>query len=234
MSTLSTHQTGHTPFPDFSSSTGLRGLSAAIGIIATAVLFIVGFYPTAMTSPDKIPDGHGSRNTMTMPLEEETPEEIIHEASSKPTPQQPKVMVKTETPIDVPTPDVKLDFAVNPMIDVGLAVPAMPTVAANAPTAPAAFSINELDNEPALLFSPNPIYPYAAKRAKKEGTVTVRLVIDPEGRVLKVELQPGPDNEIFAKATLQAVKRWRFKPAEKNGKRVMCWVEVPVEFKLHR
>ncbi len=232
MSTLSSRS--QTVFPDVSSSPKLRALSAVIGIVATAVLFIVGFYPTTMTGPDKEPDGRGTRNTMAMPLEEETPEKIVHQASSKPAPTQPKVTVRTETPVDIPTPDVKLDFAVNPMIDVGLAVPAMPTVASTAPTAPAAFSMSELDNEPGLLFSPNPIYPYAAKRAKKEGTVTVRLVIDPEGRVLKAEVMPGPDNETFAKATLQAVKRWRFKPAEKNGRRVMCWVEVPVEFKLHR
>ena len=232
MSTLSTRP--ETPFPDFSSSPGLRLLSAAIGIVATGVLFIVGFYPTAMTGPDKEPDGRGTRNTMSMPLEEETPQEVVHQASSKPAPAQPKVSVRTETPVDVPAPDVKVDFAVNPMIDVGLAVPAMPTVASMAPAAPTAFSLNEVDNEPGLLFSPNPIYPYAAKRAKKEGTVTVRLVIDPEGRVLKAELMPGPENDTFGKATLQAVKRWRFKPAEKNGRRVMCWVEVPVEFKLHR
>ncbi len=232
MSTLSSRS--QTVFPDVSSSSKLRALSAVIGVVATAVLFIVGFYPTTIMSPDNEPDGRGTRNSMAMPLEEETPKEIIHPVSSKLAPTQPKVTIRTETPIEIPTPDVKLDFSVNPMFDVGLAVPAMPTVASTAPTALTAFSMRELDKEPALLFSSNPIYPYAAKRTKKEGTVTVRLVIDPEGRVLKAEVMPGLDNETFAKATLQAVKRWRFKPAEKNGRRVMCWVEVPIEFKLHR
>jgi TonB family protein len=67
---------------------------------------------------------------------------------------------------------------------------------------------------PSLLHSPSPVYPEAALRARVEGTVKLRVTIDENGGVSKVEAASGP--ELLRDAAVQAVRGWQFTavPAE--------------------
>lgn len=62
----------------------------------------------------------------------------------------------------------------------------------------------------------------------------VSLLVDERGRVVKSSVLPGPHSDLFARETLKAVRQWRFKPAEKNGRPVAAMVELPVHFRLTR
>lgn len=84
---------------------------------------------------------------------------------------------------------------------------------------------------PVALYKPEPEYSDEARRARLSGEVLVQLIIDENGRTrdFKVvrSLGLGLDEE-----ALKAVKKWRFKPAMKDGKPVAIAGEVHVGFHL--
>jgi len=65
-----------------------------------------------------------------------------------------------------------------------------------------------------------PVYPRQALEDEIEGTVRVRITVDVDGRVKSAEVIESTPAGVFDAATLAAVKRWRFKPAEENGRAV--------------
>jgi TonB family protein len=65
-----------------------------------------------------------------------------------------------------------------------------------------------------------PVYPQQALEDEIEGTVRVRITVDTDGRVKSAEVIESTPAGVFDAATLAAVKRWRFKPAEVNGRAV--------------
>lgn len=65
-----------------------------------------------------------------------------------------------------------------------------------------------------------PVYPRQALEDEIEGTVRVRITVDTDGRVKSAEVIESTPAGVFDAATLAAVKRWRFKPAEVNGRAV--------------
>jgi carboxyl-terminal processing protease len=86
------------------------------------------------------------------------------------------------------------------------------------------------DHPPVVAFAAAPNYPpeFAAKQV--EGEVLVKFVVCPDGTTTEVTAVRSSDKRLEAFA-VQAVKRWRFKPGTKDGSRVYCSMEVPVEFK---
>ena len=84
---------------------------------------------------------------------------------------------------------------------------------------------------PVALYKPEPEYSDEARRARLSGEVLVQLIIDENGRTrdFKVvrSLGLGLDEE-----ALKAVKKWRFRPAMKDGKPVAIAGEVYVGFHL--
>lgn len=98
-----------------------------------------------------------------------------------------------------------------------------------------AFNMNEVDQHPSVIRSFNPQYPYLAKRDNIEGKIILRFVVDADGSVQEPEVvsaDPPEVLEIFSEAALRAVVRYKFKPAVKNGKNVMCIVKLPIGFEL--
>lgn len=77
-----------------------------------------------------------------------------------------------------------------------------------------------------------PPYPAAEERAEREGQVTVRLLIGPDGRVKAVQ-KVSAASEAFWRATERhALRNWRFKPATVDGKPVESWTRMTVKFEL--
>lgn len=77
-----------------------------------------------------------------------------------------------------------------------------------------------------------PDYPAAAVRAQEEGTVIVRVSVDASGAPTDVGIARRSGSRDLDRAALNAVRKWRFSPAIKDGKKVASVVEVPVDFKL--
>jgi len=79
--------------------------------------------------------------------------------------------------------------------------------------------------------NPSPQYPAAALRAGIGGTVMVRAELDASGQPIDVDVVRRSGNRDLDRAAVQAVRKWRFEPALRNGKAVASTVQVPVDFK---
>jgi TonB family protein len=77
------------------------------------------------------------------------------------------------------------------------------------------------------------VYPEIAKRAQAEGRVYLQLLLDVDGRVMRVELAKSSGNPVLDEAALEAGKTVLFTPAvAPGGKPVRVWVMYPVTFSL--
>jgi len=82
---------------------------------------------------------------------------------------------------------------------------------------------------PVLLEKVSPSYPRVARQARLGGRVTVRAVIAPDGSVESVEVFSST-NPLFNDAAVEAVRRWRYRPALMNGRPVRVYFSVVVDF----
>jgi TonB family protein len=87
------------------------------------------------------------------------------------------------------------------------------------------------DPLPTLVTRADPKYPDAALKAKIQGTVYIKALVDINGAVAKAEVIKSDAKELNA-AALDAAKRFVFKAAVSNGKPVEVWVTIPFRFKL--
>jgi TonB family protein len=97
----------------------------------------------------------------------------------------------------------------------------------------------ELQNSgPGELFAPeatkkvDPAYPAELMRTQIQGTVTLYAVIHSDGSVGDVRVLNGIDERLDAFAQ-QALARWRFRPAVKNGNAVALEAVVKIPFMAH-
>ena len=82
-----------------------------------------------------------------------------------------------------------------------------------------------------LIASPHPAYPELARRARIQGIVKLQVKVKADGRIeVQKVLQGEP---VLADAAMDAVKRWRAKPASINGTRVETISTVTFDFELH-
>ena len=73
-------------------------------------------------------------------------------------------------------------------------------------------------------------YPEIAREAGMEGRVTVKVLVGPDGNVIKVGSVSGPD--VFHDEVRDKASDLQFTPGLQNGKPVKVWVTVPFNFKL--
>jgi len=74
-----------------------------------------------------------------------------------------------------------------------------------------------------------PIYPTAARSENISGTVTVDALVDVSGNVAAAKVISGAP--IFHQAALNAVKQWKYEPAQLNGKPTAVHITVSVLFR---
>jgi TonB family protein len=85
---------------------------------------------------------------------------------------------------------------------------------------------------PRALNTPDPDYSEEARKAKYQGTVVLWLVVDPGGRPRDVKVARSLGMGLDQKA-IEAVRKWTFEPAMKDGKPVAVQINVEVNFRLY-
>ncbi len=85
---------------------------------------------------------------------------------------------------------------------------------------------------PRTIDAPDPEYSEEARKAKYQGTVVLWVIVGPDGRIHDVKVQRSLGLGLDEKA-VEAVKRWRFEPARKDGQPVSVQVNVEVNFRLY-
>jgi periplasmic protein TonB len=77
-----------------------------------------------------------------------------------------------------------------------------------------------------------PAYPPGMIREGREGIVVVRVLIGTDGRVRALE-PVSSDGPAFLEVTRkQALSKWRFLPATRDGEPIEAWREMTVRFRL--
>ena len=77
-----------------------------------------------------------------------------------------------------------------------------------------------------------PAYPPGERRAEREGRVTVRVLIGTDGWVKEVERVSAASDAFFAVTREQALAKWRFTPATRDGIPQEVWRTMSVSFVL--
>lgn len=75
-------------------------------------------------------------------------------------------------------------------------------------------------------------YPIDSRRNKIEGTVEIEFVINKRGKVRKVKVLHGVNEELDEEAKRVIKKLPRFEPAKKDGKAVAFYYVIPITFQL--
>jgi TonB family protein len=83
---------------------------------------------------------------------------------------------------------------------------------------------------PVKVSGANPVYPAAAKLLRLSGDVVMRVVITKDGDVQSVKVVSG--DAALARASLDAVRLWKFRPAYVNGHAESAETRVVVRFSL--
>jgi len=92
-------------------------------------------------------------------------------------------------------------------------------------------SLHAAMTTPQLLEGKQPAYPESLKKLGTMGEAKILTKIDATGAVTEASVKSATHGD-FGAAALEAVKAWRFKPAEEDGKPVATTVTIPLQFKL--
>jgi protein TonB len=74
-----------------------------------------------------------------------------------------------------------------------------------------------------------PDYPEAMRLAGVSGLVLVNCLIDEKGSVQDMKVEKA-SNDQFVKPAMQALSKWRFKPAQRDGAKISTRVSIPIRF----
>ncbi len=106
--------------------------------------------------------------------------------------------------------------------------PALPIPAAAGARAPLA-SLPEGADPPVLVTRVDPRFPEAARRLNLSGEVVLRIVVEANGTVGRIEVvSPGPAG--MTEAAGDAVRRWTYRPGRVAGQPVAVWKVVRIRF----
>lgn len=209
-----------------------RSLAIAIAAHAGVLALILTFKPTVLQHPfdppiviETIP-----LPPIAHPKPDPKPQPRPSDQRPDPHPQPPPVPVDTSPPISDPN---AVDSFPPPQ---PTQPPADPGVGTAEP--PAQPPVQPVLVGPAIdaryARDLQPPYPPAMERMEQEGSVTVRIQIGRDGRVLDVLLVRTDADDFFTATKAWALRKWRFRPATSDGEPVVGWLTKTVVFKIAR
>ncbi len=93
------------------------------------------------------------------------------------------------------------------------------------------FNISELDRAPEPIVQTPPDFPFELKREGITGRVRVGFIVDSQGNVILPYIVSST-NVGFERPAIDALKRWKFRPGMKGGRKDNTRVEQPIDFKV--
>jgi protein TonB len=205
------------------SPLGLGGTVAVHGLLIGAFLLIPKEVIDVFTPSDPIE----TRNIF-LPKPPEPVVEKKTDAKVQTRPQPREQTTVTDPLIDLPKGDPPLTGTEGSGTGTGPVQPYIPP-----PPPPLA---NPVLTEPAIdpraLSAFQPDYPGAMIRQGQEGTVTVRVTISAEGRVTDIEKVSATDESFWSATQRHALRKWRFRPATRDGVAVASSKILTVRFTL--
>jgi protein TonB len=153
--------------------------------------------------------------------------------------EQKQVPQKTSPYVPPTHPDViipkapEIDFTKTPPLDTGLneglgTGTVVPEVVKPAPVLIGA------NVDPRYANYLQPPYPAEESRAGNAGRVTLRVLVGIDGRVKDVEKVSAASDSFWDATRRQALSKWRFKPATRDGVPYEAWKTMNVSFVLNQ
>ena len=84
-------------------------------------------------------------------------------------------------------------------------------------------------SSPRLISDVKPQYTAGAMRRGVNGSLLLRCVVDRDGVPTRLEIVQSLDDELD-RASLDALKQWRFTPGQKDGRAVLVQIDVTMAF----
>lgn len=110
-----------------------------------------------------------------------------------------------------------------------------PVPAPARPAAPAAATATATpDSAPVPVSSPPPKYPRRALRRGESGEALLRVHVGADGVPRAIDLVRSSGSRSLDRAATDAVRRWRFSPARRDGQPVAGVVQVPIAFQAQQ
>jgi TonB family protein len=85
---------------------------------------------------------------------------------------------------------------------------------------------------PKVIHAPEPEYPEGERRARKQGTALLYMILDETGAPVLLSIK-RTSTVGFDVASLEAASKWKFSPAIMNGKPVAVLINVEVNFRTN-
>jgi protein TonB len=232
----------------------VKRLASLVLIILLHIGFVYGllngwFYQTEQALP-KAEQGLPKEIFVSLITADSTPEPMLPEPmppEPQPTPPKPVPVVKqTITPppvIPVINKTLSEQAITTPPVPPQPPAPPQPAVVAPptepVPPAPAMSAPPPPPSQPKTvstgveyLQAPAPEYPPIARRMGEEGRVTLRVLVNENGRPTRVDVQKTSGSPRLDEAARQAVLHAMFKPHIEDGKAISVYAIVPITFHL--
>lgn len=150
-----------------------------------------------------------------------------------PPPPPPPKNLPPPPPSYVPTADVPVAAA--PAVNAIAAVSATPQpVAPLVAMGPPAPKSEPVRTAAVVLASQceKPVYPSASLRLEEEGTVSLRLLVGTDGRVVQAEIEKSSGFKRLDEAAKAGLSRCQFKPASVDGKAEQAWANMKYTWRI--
>ncbi len=85
---------------------------------------------------------------------------------------------------------------------------------------------------PEVIYNPEPSFSEEARKSKTQGIVLLLIVVGKDGKPSDIHVRQSLGMGLDEKA-IEAVSRWRFRPAMMNGQPVATQIAVEVNFRLY-
>ncbi|MBF0622793.1 MAG: energy transducer TonB [Magnetococcales bacterium] len=150
---------------------------------------------------------------------------------SKPKPVPPKILLKPEIKALPASSDQEM---LEETIEYSASIPEKTTK--NALTSGLNQNIDSKSVPPSgaigSMGNPAPRYPNSARRRGYEGSVVLSVEVNPKGLPVGISVHKSSGYSVLDRAAIKTVWKWHFKPAEKQGRAVQGFVEIPIRFQL--
>ncbi|MGE9270666.1 MAG: energy transducer TonB [Verrucomicrobiales bacterium] len=194
------------------------------GVVATIAVFVaipLSQKLSDMTSPPVQPPPE---------LEIEPPE--FAELDEPPPPEEVEEEPPEEPMDEQPNLDLGMDLGDLSVGTGGAFVVEIPKFAMGGDDDP--FGAGGMDSPPQPFSKSQPIYPNKLLSKGIGGKVVCAVVVDAEGAVNSAKIRKSSGNRDLDAAALKAVRKWKFKPAVRGGKKVKATALVPFNFEVKR
>lgn len=226
----------------FSYSERGLALAAALGLHAALL-------PWLLTAPPAVPPVSAPQ-ALPMEIELATPQPAVVEPPqpvvepepvAEPEPAPPEVDENALAPakpeirpeVKAKPKPVKKKIAPKPQPATPAANNPPPAAAAPANLAPPVATVTPPLANANYLHNPAPEYPESAINRGLEGTVLLKVQVNPAGKATDVQIYKSSGASALDEAALGTVRRWSFVPAKRGSEAVSGQVIVPIDFSLN-